>query len=253
MAKMIYDQRNINGLSDEQLQKVMGVGSEELKRLSVQESINKSIEKMTEALAGPLEMLAQMLFTGEKLKIVFGLVAGILAGRMVSSLVTAAASVAATVISARAYNSAIKQGLTTEAALTAMKVAGAEAMSFGTVTAAIVGGLATVLGATAAFASMAKTPGLAAGGTVLGEGSVMVGEKGPEVLSLKPGATVTPLNKVNAAKERSSDFNSFLDKIVDRISEGMSRANITTSVKVDNREIAIAAAGGALVTAAKTQ
>jgi len=154
MAKMIYDQRNINGLSDEQLQKVMGVGSEELKRLSVQESINKSIEKMTEALAGPLEMLAQMLFTGERLKIVFGLVAGILAGKMVSSLVTSAASVAATVISARAYNSALNQGLTKEAALTAMKVAGAEAVSFGAVTASIVGGLAVVAGAIAAFSSM---------------------------------------------------------------------------------------------------
>jgi len=154
MAKMIYDQRNINGLSDEQLQKVMGVGSEELKRLSVQESINKSIEKMTEALAGPLDMLAQMLFTGERLKIVFGLVAGILAGRMVASLVTAASSMVATVVAAKAYNSALNQGLTKEAALTAMKVAGAEAVSFGAVTASIVGGLAVVAGAIAAFSSM---------------------------------------------------------------------------------------------------
>jgi hypothetical protein len=44
-----------------------------------------------------------------------------------------------------------------------------------------------------------KTPGLAEGGTVIGEGSVLVGEKGPEILSMKPGATVTPLNKTNAA------------------------------------------------------
>jgi len=256
MAKMIYDQRAINGLSDEQLQKVMGVSSEDLKRLSVQDSINKSIEKMTEALAGPLEALTQLLFTGERLKIVFGLISGIIAGRMVGGLITSAAAMAGQVLSMRAYNNAMNQSLGKEAALTAMKVAGAEAVSFGAVTAAIVGGLAAVGLATAAFVSMNKTPGLVNGGTVLGKGSVLVGEKGPEVLSLEPGATVTPLNKINAAKERTPDmnaFNVFLDKIVDRVSEGMSRANITTSVKVGNREIAEAANTGNLTAGVKTQ
>lgn len=44
-----------------------------------------------------------------------------------------------------------------------------------------------------------KTPGLAEGGTVTGAGSVLVGEEGPEILSMRPGATVTPLTKLNAA------------------------------------------------------
>jgi hypothetical protein len=52
-----------------------------------------------------------------------------------------------------------------------------------------------------------KSPGLAKGGTVVGEGSVMVGENGPEVLSMKPGATVTPLSKVNAATEGGMGVN----------------------------------------------
>lgn len=47
-------------------------------------------------------------------------------------------------------------------------------------------------------------PGLAVGGTVTGAGSIMVGENGPEILSAKPGATVTPLTKVNAATQQSS-------------------------------------------------
>ncbi len=154
MAKMIYDQRAINGLSDEQLEKVMGIGSEDLKRLSVQESINKSIEKMTEALAGPLDMLAQLLFTGERLKIVFGLVAGILAGRMAASLVTSAASMAALFVSAKAYNSTLNQTASKEAAIAAARVAGSSAMSFGAAAAAAVAGLVAVGGAIAAFSSM---------------------------------------------------------------------------------------------------
>ena len=154
MAKMIYDQRAINGLSDEQLEKVMGIGSEDLKRLSVQESINKSIEKMTEALAGPLDMLAQLLFTGERLKIVFGLVAGILAGRMAASLVTSAASMAALFVSAKAYNGTLNQTASKEAAIAAARVAGSSAMSFGAAAAAAVAGLVAVGGAIAAFTSM---------------------------------------------------------------------------------------------------
>ena len=154
MAKMIYDQRAINGLSDEQLQKVMGVGSEDLKRLSVQESINKSIEKMTEALAGPLDMLAQILFTGERLKVVFGLIAGIIAGRMVASIVTSAAAIAATVISAKTYNSTLNQTASKEMAIAAARVAGSSAISFGAAAAAALAGLVVVGGAIAAFASM---------------------------------------------------------------------------------------------------
>ena len=70
------------------------------------------------------------------------------------------------------------------------------------------------LAAAAALAGVAyvrsqenSAPGLKDGGTVVGEGSVMVGEQGPEVLSLKPGATVTPLSKVNAASESGNGFN----------------------------------------------
>ena len=40
--------------------------------------------------------------------------------------------------------------------------------------------------------------GLAAGGTTTSSGLVMVGERGPEVLSLPTGATVTPLERIHA-------------------------------------------------------
>jgi hypothetical protein len=60
IAKMIIDQKAQLGLTDEQVQKASGMNEEDFKRLSVQESINKSMSKMGEALAGPLEMLASM-------------------------------------------------------------------------------------------------------------------------------------------------------------------------------------------------
>lgn len=75
MAKMIYDQQITNGLSDEQLQKVMGITSEDFKRLTIQESINKSIEKMTQALAGPLELMASLASNSFILYTTLGLIA----------------------------------------------------------------------------------------------------------------------------------------------------------------------------------
>jgi phage-related protein len=54
-------------------------------------------------------------------------------------------------------------------------------------------------------------PRLARGGTLLNDGSVMVGEKGPEILTLPGGATVTPLDHggptivYNAAQNESLD------------------------------------------------
>lgn len=72
-----------------------------------------------------------------------------------------------------------------------------------------------------------KTPGLAVGGTITGEGSIMVGEKGPEILSAKPGATVTPLNKVNAATVNNQQSQA-ID--YDKIAQAMSRVQVQTNL-----------------------
>ena len=55
-----------------------------------------------------------------------------------------------------------------------------------------------VIGLNQLFSS--TPPGLANGGEVTSGGTVMVGERGKELLSLQPGATVTPLTGANAAK-----------------------------------------------------
>ena len=154
LAEMYMADLRKSKLTDEQIAQAMAMDEKDIKRLSVQESINTSIAKMTELLAGPLEMFTTMLASILEFKGVLVLVTSLIAGRLVFGLVTSAAALAAQVISARAYNAALNQGLAKEAALTAMKVAGAEAVSFGAVTGAILAGLAVVGAAIAGFSMM---------------------------------------------------------------------------------------------------
>ena len=83
LAKMIINQKTILGLTDEQAAKAQGLSLEDYKRLSVQDSITKSIEKMGEALAGPVEALAGMLSNAYILKGIFAAIGTIIAIQMV--------------------------------------------------------------------------------------------------------------------------------------------------------------------------
>ena len=60
MAKMIFDQAIVEGLTTKEAAARSDMGIEDAKRLRVQESLNKSISRMTELLAGPLEALVGM-------------------------------------------------------------------------------------------------------------------------------------------------------------------------------------------------
>jgi phage-related protein len=70
--------------------------------------------------------------------------------------------------------------------------------------------------------SRVSLPRLARGGTLLNDGSVMVGERGPEILTLPGGATVTPLDHggptivYNAAPNQSFDAEQELVKAMRR-------------------------------------
>jgi hypothetical protein len=61
VSQMIFAQEVQKGVTKEQAALNSGMKLEDLERLTVQESITKSMEKMGQALAGPLEMLASML------------------------------------------------------------------------------------------------------------------------------------------------------------------------------------------------
>jgi hypothetical protein len=71
-------------------------------------------------------------------------------------------------------------------------------------------------------------PGLAKGGTVTRAGSIMVGENGPEILSAKPGATVTPLTKVNAATVENPQSTAIID--YEKLAQVMSRVTVQSNL-----------------------
>ena len=77
MGKMIMNQKTQLGLSDEQVQKASGLSKEDFRRLTLQENINKSIEKMAEALAAPLEMLAKLVNFANQFYGIWILLAGV--------------------------------------------------------------------------------------------------------------------------------------------------------------------------------
>jgi hypothetical protein len=199
MAKMIFDQRMINGLSEEQLEKVTGMSAEDMKRLTVQESINNSIQKMSEALAGPLEMFAKLIDNAGVLYTIIGLTGTVMT-------VTIAKSIGQSVIALASMIPKTATLLGLEVGRAAAAIATANALTLGLGALGIVAGIALTMAAVNSY-MRSKPPGLAKGGTVVGEGSVLVGEQGPEILSLKPGATVTPLNKVNSATESGMGVN----------------------------------------------
>jgi len=239
MAKMIFDQRTTNGLTDEQAAKLANMSLEDMKRLSIQESINNSIAKMSEALAVPLSMLADMIAKVGEFKSLIVIISSLLVGKMLFGLVTGAAAMAGQVLSARAYSQALNQNLGKEAALTAMKVAGAEATSFGTVTGAIVAGLAVVGAAIAGFSMMKD------GEIDPSKGPIMTGEFGSVQLDPNDKAMYGADGNIKVGtnllgEKGGGGGNVSID--YDRLAAAMAKVqiNLNTSVKVNEREIASA-------------
>jgi len=68
MSQMLFEQQIIAGATAQEAAARTGMNIEDAKRLSIQQSINKSIEKMTELLAGPIEAFASLLSNAVVLK-----------------------------------------------------------------------------------------------------------------------------------------------------------------------------------------
>jgi hypothetical protein len=194
LAEMYMADLRRQGLSNEAIAKAMSMDEMDVKRLSTQEAINTSIAKMTELLAGPAQFLTSMLDNAVILYSIMGAIATVMTINLATSIGKSAIALAGMI-----PKTATLLGL--EVGRAAAAVASASALTLGLGALGIIAGIASVM-AVVNSNSKPKTPsvpGLAEGGTVTSEGNVMVGEKGPELLSLKPGATVTPLTKLNAA------------------------------------------------------
>lgn len=225
LAEMYMADLRKKELTDEEIAKAMSMDEMDVKRLSTQESINTSIAKMTELLAGPLQFLTSMLDSSVILYGIMGSITTIIAVQMVKGLVDSVKLIGTAIKAARSL-ALIERGVAITKAWSAA-MSGPTALLTGGIA-----GLAIGAALTAAIIGATQIPGLEKGGTVVGEGSVLVGEKGPEILSMKPGATVTPLNKTNAATISNpiTQIQQAPSIDYDKMAQAMSRVKVQTNL-----------------------
>ena len=236
ISEMIFQQKLQAGISEEEAARAAGMSIEDAKRLSLQESINKSVSKLTEALAGPLEAFAALADNAFILYTTLGLIGTISLARTIGSLITMATSLATSAGFATA----------TSAALTL----GGSAL-------AIVAAIALVGGAMAAFNKKTEVGDaiLPASGRPMvstKEGGIFQGTSNDDVLMgpglastaitppTLPSISITPniIREENRNTTPSIDYDQLANAIAMGAEKGTSRANITTNLdgsKVSNR------------------
>jgi len=84
IANTIFQQKIQAGISQEEAARLSGMSIEEAKRLSIQESITNSIAKMTQALAGPAAVIADMASNAGILYGTIGLIASVSLARTIA-------------------------------------------------------------------------------------------------------------------------------------------------------------------------
>ena len=216
MSKMVFDQAIINQLTTEEAAKKAGMSIEDAKRLTLQQSITKSVEKLTEALAGPLELFASLADSAFVLYGTLGLIGAMSLVRVISSIATLGTTLFGTAVGAASLSSAL---------------------TFGIAAVAIAGGIALIAAAT----SSAKQSV---------EDGIAPSSKGPFTITDSFGATAITAKgdglavSPNISRENTRNNNTQLDyeKLANAIAmgaeKGTSRANITTNLdgaKVSNR------------------
>ena len=99
VSKMILDQNILNDMTEEErIQSELDAK----KRLSLQESFTKSVEKLTVALAGPVEAFASLVSNSTVLYATLGAIVGLSLARVISSVITLGTTLATTAASAGA-------------------------------------------------------------------------------------------------------------------------------------------------------
>jgi len=240
MAKMIYNQQLSKGLSEEQAAKMADVELADMKRLSVQEAINNSITKMSEALAVPLSMLADMIAKLGEFKSLIVIISSLLVGKMLYGLVTGAASMVAQVVAARAYQTTLSATASKEAAITAMKVAGASAVSFGAVGGAILATLGVVAAAIAGFRMMDDGEIDNTGRPTLFTGTDAVKIRPDDsIYAAKDGSMKVGTDLLDANGGGAVDYNQMASIIGAAVSTAIANVQITTSVYLDEKVLAV--------------
>ena len=90
MADMVMQSQLFNTLTEEQRMNAAGVGLEQLKQLTIQQSIETSINKITQSLAGPLELFASMVqYATQFTSLIAGAVGGLVAFKGINTAIIA--------------------------------------------------------------------------------------------------------------------------------------------------------------------
>jgi len=206
-----------------------------LEKLDAQTQFNAAIDKLksmlTSIVEGPalkfVEMLANTISNGEALKSIFTqigiIISTISLTKLITGLITAAVSAGSLSIASATFASALTLGI-------------GAAVIIGSI-AAISSAMSNAQKDAENRAKQLKPAKAARGGTVVGKGSVMVGEEGPEILSLNPGATITPLSKTNAATEVYSTTNNSSGIDYDRLINGLADAISGRPTYLDSQKV----------------
>lgn len=170
LANMLILQDTQGRLTDRQRQKILGVNAEQLKNLSVQQSINDSLAKMSQALAGPLAAMAQLAEYSGIVYTTIGLIGATSLAKLTYSLLTA---------------------LVPLTSMSAAAITTASALTFGVAAIGIIGAIAAI---SSAQKKAQQTGDLAInpnGGPVVmspREGGLYQGTKNDALMMAPPGA-----------------------------------------------------------------
>ena len=224
MADMVFQQRAQLDITDEQARKTAGLSEDDFKRLTIQDSINNSLSKLTEILAGPLEMFVDML----------GIVSAIGAG--IGYFIEGAKALAPILLPLVGIMGALYLKSQAKAIMDGISMAFTAAQNFGPAGLAI--GAAAAIAAVGYIKSQKVEDGMAPA------------SKGPFTITDGFGATAITAKgdslavSPNISRENTRNNNSQLDyeKLANAIAmgaeKGTSRANVTTNLdgsKVSNR------------------
>lgn len=176
VSKMIYDQQIQKGLSEEQAAKLADIELSDMKRLDIQNQINNAMSKMSEALAGPLSALAEMLSHSWVLYTVFGLIAGVIGAKMVTGMI----SLGKELLTAIPRLATI---LGLETGIASAKISGAMAATVGFGAVAIIGAIAAGIGAMMSSMSSAKSAAQTKDGVINPNGGLVISKPEGDVLT----------------------------------------------------------------------
>ena len=251
MSKMVFDQAIVAGISEEEAATRAGMSIEDAKRLGIQASLNKSIEKMAELLAGPAELMVSILENAFVLKGLMVAIGVVTTASFAKSLGSALVSMVSMIPKAAAL-----LGLETGKAVAALTTASAMTLGLGAV-----GILAAVAAGSMLIKSMVGDAQNVGDAILPSSGRPMVSTKeggifqgtanddvlmGPGLASTAitpptpPSISITPniIREENRNNNPTIDYNQLADAIAMGAEKGTSRANITTNLdgsKVSNR------------------